>query len=236
MDLVKGYDHGDPALADIAGPTVWDLQEMAYSGRFAELDHLFDNGVTMNALPAGIAAGTAFGVFDSGSKVVTGFVRALAGKNWRGKIVFPSNNKTISEGRNRIRQSPLHPRSPIVPMARFDATLVPSHPLAPHAKSNMVAITYAQPLTRPYLQERLLTVVGLIDIMVAVRGRYGPVFVGKTWLGRYDKNGGFRAAQPDRLFARYFLDFNAAALKEQSDTHWDGSPEELLDPLPHIGN
>src|SRR5215469_5090751 len=54
-----GYDHGDPSL--IAGPgglTVWDLKRMAQEKRFSELDNLFDNGLTMNALPVGLAAGT----------------------------------------------------------------------------------------------------------------------------------------------------------------------------------
>jgi hypothetical protein len=100
----------------------------------------------------------------------------------------------------------------------------------------MVVIAYTQPVTRAYLQERLLTLVGVIDIMVAVRGRYGPVFVGKTWLGKYDRNGAFRATHPAKPAARYFLDFNPAALKEQREMHWDGSREELLDPLPHIDN
>jgi len=37
---------------------------MAQEKRFEELDRLFDNGVTMNALPVGLAAGTAARVFD----------------------------------------------------------------------------------------------------------------------------------------------------------------------------
>jgi hypothetical protein len=32
------------------------------------------------------------------------------------------------------------------------------------------------------------------------------------------------------------LDFNAGALKEQREEHWDGSDEESLCPLPHIDN
>ena len=55
-------------------------------------------------------------------------------------------------------------------------------------------------------------------------------------MGKYDKNGEFTASNPDKLAARYFLDFNEGALKEQSEHHWDGSQEELLDPIPHIDN
>ena len=86
------------------------------------------------------------------------------------------------------------------------------------------------------MQEFLGTKLHVYDVMVAVKGKYGPIFVGKTWLGKYDKNGEFTASNPDKLAARYFLDFNEGALKEQSEHHWDGSTEELLDPIPHIDN
>jgi len=71
---------------------------------------------------------------------------------------------------------------------------------------------------------------------VAVKGKYGPVFIGKTWLGKYDKQGEFTAFNPDKLIAWYFLDFNDGALKEQQEKHWDGSQEELLDPIPLVEN
>src|SRR5262245_49051840 len=56
-----GYDHDDPSLrTGTGGITVWDLKQMAQEKRFSELDKLFDNGLTMNTLPVGLAAGTPF--------------------------------------------------------------------------------------------------------------------------------------------------------------------------------
>src|SRR5262245_27195189 len=60
-ERLRGYDHGDPNLkTGIGGLTVWELKKMAEEERFRELDNLFDNGLTMNALPVGIGAGTPF--------------------------------------------------------------------------------------------------------------------------------------------------------------------------------
>jgi hypothetical protein len=70
----------------------------------------------------------------------------------------------------------------------------------------------------------------------SVKGKYGPVFVGKTWFGKYDDKGEFTAHDPDKIIDYYFLDFNEAAVKEQRQHHLDGSEEELLDPIPHIDN
>jgi len=114
--------------------------------------------------------------------------------------------------------------------------LLDNHSLTPHAKSNLVILSYTDPLTKPYLMEQIVSKVQCYDIMVAVKGKYGPVFVGKTWLGKYDRDGEFTASHPDKLAAWYFLDFNEGALKEQRESHWDGSEEDILDPLPHIEN
>jgi hypothetical protein len=97
-----------------------------------------------------------------------------------------------------------------------------------------VVLNYSDPLTKPYVQELLVTKIRGFDAMVAVRGKYGPVFVGKTWLGKYDKKGEFIASDPDKLAGWYFLDFNTEAVEEQRKSHWDGSEEEILDPIPHI--
>ena len=51
----------------------------------------------------------------------------------------------------------------------------------------------------------------MYDAQVAVRGKYGPIFIGKTWLGKYDKNGEFTAFDPNQTVAWYFLDFNDTA-------------------------
>jgi SAM domain (Sterile alpha motif) len=160
----------------------------------------------------------------------------VEGQNWRGKVFFPSNNKSVSEGRNRIREFLALPRSPIVPMARFDTMLVDSDPLAPDARSNVVVLNYAHPQTRPYWLELVLSKVQVYDVQVAVLGKYGPIFLGKTWLGNYDKDGQFTAFDPGQLIARYFLDFNDGAIKEQREEHWDGSDEEFVDPLIHVEN
>ena len=232
-----GYDHQDPSLkAGPGGLTVWDLRKMAQEKQYDKLDDLFDNGLTMNALPVGMAAGAAVGLFGRENKLIAEWLDIFVEKNWRGKVYFSSNDKTLSQGRNRIKSSLVSSRAPVVPMAKFTTMLLDSHPLAPQAKSNLVILAYADPLTKPYLQEHIAAKVPVYDIMVAVRGKYGPVFVGKTWLGKYDKNGEFTASKPDKLVARYFLDFNEGALTEQRESYWDGSEEEILDPLPHIDN
>jgi len=234
---VKGYDHNDPSLrTGEGGLTVWDLQKMAQEKRYNELDNLFNNGLTMNALPVGLAAGAAARVLDIDTKLIADALDALTGKNWRGKVFFSSNNKRVSQGRNRMKSHLLRPRAPIVPMAKFVTMLLDSHPLAPQAKSNVVILNYADLETRPYLQETILTKVPVYDVQVAVKGKYGPVFIGKTWQGKYDKRGEFTASNPNKLIAWYFIDFNEGALKEQRESHWDGSEEELLDPLPHVDN
>src|SRR5215469_17930311 len=143
-----GYEHDDPSLKTGAGGlTVWILQEMAQKKQFDELDELFNNGLTMNSLPVGLAAGAAARVLDIDSKLIADALDSLTGKNWRGKVFFRSNDKTVSEGRNRIRSSLLRPHTPIVPMAKFDTVLLDSHPLTPEAKSNVVILSYPDPRT-----------------------------------------------------------------------------------------
>src|SRR5215813_15069955 len=133
-----GYEHDDPSLKTGAGGlTVWTLQEMAQKKKFDELDNLFNNGLTMNALPVGLAAGAAARVLDVDTKLIADALDSLTGKNWRGKVFFSSDNKRVSQGRNRIKAHLLLPNSPIVPMAKFDTMLLDSHPLAPQAKSNI---------------------------------------------------------------------------------------------------
>ena len=233
----KRYDHNDPSLkTGEGGLTVWALHEMAQKKQFKELNDLFNNGLNMNSLPVGLAAGAAARVLDIDNKVIADALDSLTGRNWRGKVFFSSNNKRVSKGRNRIRASLLLPNSPIVPMCKFDTMLLDSHPLVPEAKSNVVILSYPDPRTRPYLQELALTKVQVYDIQVAVKGKYGPVFIGKTWLGKYDKQGEFTAFNPGKLIAWYFLDFNEGALKEQQEKHWDGSQEEFLDPIPLVEN
>jgi len=238
QERVKTYDHDDPSLkAGAGGLTVWELKKMAEEGRFTELDDLFDNGLTMNALPVGLAAGAPFPLLvDRTNKLIAECQDALTEKNWRGKVYFSSNDRRVTQGRNRVRKSLMLPHSPIVPMMKFTSKLVDSDPLAPNAKSNLVTLIYSDPLTKPYVQELVALKLQFYDVMVAVKGKYGPVFVGKTWLGKYGPTGTFTATDPNTLVARYFLDFNEGAVKEQRESHWDGSDEDVLDPLPHLDN
>ena len=234
---ITGYNHDDPSLrTGDGGLTIWDLQKMAQEKRLKELNDLFDDGLSMNALPVGVCAGTAARVLDLDVGLIPEWLDWFAEKSWRGKIYFSSNNKRASEGRNRVRSSLVNPASPFIPMCKFQTTLVDSHPLAPRAKSNIVILNYADPLTKPYMLERLVKQIPLIDLMVAVKGKYGPVFIGKTWMGRYDGKGDFTASNPDKLSNWYFLDFNEGALKEQREKHSDGSREEFPDPVPHLNN
>ena len=84
------YDHDDPSLRTGAGGfTVWTLQEMAQKKQFNELNDLFNNGLTMNSLPVGLAAGAAARILDVDNKVIADALDSLTGKNWRGKVFFP---------------------------------------------------------------------------------------------------------------------------------------------------
>jgi hypothetical protein len=232
-----GFDHDDPSLkTGEGGLTVWSLKDMAQAKQFGELNALYNDGLTMNSLPTGLAAGAAARVFDLDNKAIAEALDGVTGKNWRGKVFFYSDNRSVSEGRNRIRSSLVLPNSPIVPMCKFDTMLLDSHPLTPEARSNVVVLSYPDPRTRPYWQEVALTKIHVYDIQVAVKGKYGPVFIGKTWVGHYDKDRNFTASNPDKLIAWYFIDFNEGALDEQKERHWDGSSEELFDPIPHLEN
>src|SRR5262249_15769157 len=194
----KGYNHNDPSLKTGAGGlTVWTLQEMLRAKRFDELENMYNNGLNMNALPVGVAAGAGNAVLETGSplfskilgylsveskylnvdsrKLVADALESFVGRSWRGKIFFSSNNKRVSKGRNRLRESLVLPRSPIVPMAKFDTMLLDSHPLAERATSNLVVLNYADPQTRPYWQELVASKLHAYDVQVAVKGKYGPI-------------------------------------------------------------
>src|SRR5262249_27027614 len=136
-DAIMGFEHDDASLrTGPGGLTVWTLGEMAQRKQFSDLNDLFNNGLTMSALPVSLAAGAAARVLDIDNKLIADALDALTGRNWRGKVFFPSGNKRVSKGRNRIKSSFLLPRAPIVPMAKFDTMLLDRHPLAPDAKSN----------------------------------------------------------------------------------------------------
>src|SRR5215510_16002640 len=104
--MIMGFDPDDPSLrTGDNGLTVWSLQAMAQEKKFKELDELFNNGLSMNVLPVGLAAGAAARVLDIDDKVVADLVDALTGRNWRGKVFFSSDDKRVSKGRNRLKSS-----------------------------------------------------------------------------------------------------------------------------------
>ena len=227
---IRLWSKNDPRMR--AGDlTVWKLKEMAQNGQFDELNVLFNNGYSMDSLPIGYSAGTGARVLGINQALGGQALDSLTGDNWRGKF-FYSQGPRLSHGLNRIREKLFISSSPIVPMAKFTTQLLDSHPLVPDAQSNMVILNYADPKTKPYLQELILTQIQVYDIMVAVPGKFGPIYIGKTWLGSYDKNGSFNAFNSDQLIAWFFLDFNVDALQEQRLNHWDNSNERLVSELP----
>ncbi len=216
-------------------PTIWSLKKMAEDGQLDALNDLFNNhGIHIDRLPVGYAAGTGARVFNPKLSIATQALDGLTGANWRGKMFFPSNNPQISKGLNRIKESLLLPMAPIVPMASFQVEVLDHHSLVPEARTNLIVLNYSKPITKRYWHELLLSQVQVYDIVVAIQGKYGPLLVGKTFLGKYDKNRIFHTDHPDRLTAWFFLDFNPGALKAQQEEHWDGVKEEKLDPLPRV--
>ncbi len=215
--------------------TVWSLKEMAQKKQFDELNDLYNHhSLPLEALPVGYAAGAGTKVFNAKGLILKA-LDAVVGDMWKGKIFFTSENKLVSRGMNRIKALDKH----IVPMANFVTKIVPEHTLVPDVDKgrSIVLLNYAHPAMRddPFIQEELLRKIQVYDLMVAVPGKYGPVFIGKTWLGKYDKKDGeFKAFDKDKLIAWYFLDFNPAALEEQERNHSDGSVEVMMDPIAHV--
>lgn len=214
--------------------TIWSLQALAQSGRLDVLNDLFNNyGLPITQLPTGYAAGTGARVFDLGTPLFAKLLDDLTGANWRGKIFYPSESPVKSMGLNRIKQT-LVLKTAITPMASFVTEIHPKHPLVPDAKSPVVILNYAKPVTKNYWQELALTQIEVYDVMVPVQGKYGPIFIGKTWLGSYAKDRSFRTKDPNQLIAWFFLDFNAEALAVQQREHWDGAKENVVQVLPRM--
>ena len=159
---------------------------------------------------------------------VSEVIERIVGQSWRGKIFFHSPNPLISRGLNRIRKNLAKPNGDISRMGSFVTQVLESHPLAKQVRqgANVMILNYANPVSDmndPL--EKALKKVQVYDLTVAVQGKNGPIFVGKTWLGKYKKNGEFVPKNPDRLIAWFFLDFSQEALAEQKASHWDQSPE-----------
>lgn len=223
----KLWSKDDPEMRS-GDLTVWSLQKMATEKRFDELNALFNNGRSMKSLPTGYSAGAGARVLALGGPAGKA-LDSLTGKNWKGKYFYPKDARQ-SDGLNRIRRVPLIGFSDIVLMGKFTTQLLDSHPLTPDVKSNLVILNYADPVTNKYPVELILTQVQVYDVMVAVPGKYGPIYIGKTWLGKYDKKTkAFTADNKDKLTAWFFLDFSKEAVEIQRSHHWDGSKERWID-------
>ena len=217
--------------------TVWTLQQMAREGRFDKLNYLFNHGMEINHLPVGMAAGTGTRVLNA-SGGVGELLDDLVGENWRGKNFERSGNHHQSTGLNRILAGFPFPNQ-MDHMAHFDTYLEAHNQFAPQATTKVVILSYAHPGTgQPnqsgYLdnrtwQEQLLSTFQVFDVIVPVQGKYGPVYIGRAFLGRYDQNNPdpktkFTTQDPNTPVAWFFLDFNKGALHEQKTEHWPGSP------------
>ena len=211
------WSASDPALK-YGDLTIWKLQEMAQSRQYDDLNKLFNHGLSMERLPVGYAAGRGSRVLNIGGAFGKILV-AITGANWYGKIFYNSADPKNSHGLNRIRQRLGDSDTPIEPMGAFTTQLRDAHELVPEVTSNFVILNYAHPESKnpPNIQEVLIKKIPVYDVMVAVPGKYGPLYVGKTWYGSYDSNGEFHAQNAKKLIAWYFLDYNAGALREQQD-------------------
>lgn len=230
----KEWDASDPLLKDnkklkYGDLTIWKLREMAVAKRDAELDLIFSHGLNMNRLPVGYSAGAGhpFPGFLGGLGPLHVVLNALTSGNWLGKIFMDSGNGNVSKGKNRIYNAY---KFKVMPTASFttymfyptdDQTVFDQPELKKDINSNFVVLNYADPVTGAnYTIEPLLKVIPVFDVMVAVPGLYGPLYVGRTWKGKYDSvTKTFHADDVNDLIARYFLDFNPGALAEQEKNH-----------------
>jgi hypothetical protein len=254
----QAWDANDPTLK-CGDLTVQKLQDMARaaqtSGDFSELNKLFNNGVSLNSLPTGYSAGKGVPFPVAKLNTLNLLLEAITGDHWRGKIFF-AGTATESHGLNRI--SPLRkigaPFRKYRPMAAFKTYLLTpdnlqgvfTQPgLVKDARSSFVALNYALPVTgggdsplekfdvafiEGILARNIPFVSPVFDVMVAVPGKNGPVYVGKTWVGKYDKKKQrtpFTATNPDQLIAYYFLDFNQATVDEQMP-NWNDEVQQDL--------
>src|SRR5262249_53128253 len=86
---IMGYNYDDPSLKTAAdGLTVWTLHDMAQGKQFKELNDLFNNGLTMNSLPVGLAAGAAARVFDIDKKGILGALNFFPREKLWGEGIF----------------------------------------------------------------------------------------------------------------------------------------------------
>lgn len=212
--------------------TIELLQKLAECEEYEILNDLYNNkSVHLDSLPVGYAAGKGAKVFNVNSDLITDVLDMFTGSQWKGKMFFPSQSGRESRGLNRIKQF----LGPVKPMGSFVTKLIDSHAYVPEVQSghSLVLLNYAHPARKKKtpIQERLLEKIQVYDLMVAVPGKYGHVYVGKTWLGRYhSETGEFTANDPSKLIAWYFLDYNKGALEHQAQVS-DFKEEKMQLPL-----
>ena len=231
-------DDSDSLKVGPTGVTTYTLKEMIDNGQEKiVLDYFNNYGVNMISLPAGYAAGTGARIFGLDVDSLTSrLLGILTGKSWYGKFFEGTDECRItSTGANRIWSED---------RVEFVTQIIPKDQLhrytniAVNPRSNVVELNYSD--TRPGYSRsidsrnskqrdplgtvaRLVEKLGIYDLIVAIPGRYGPIWLGRTWRGDYSGQG--PEHRPDfepyfkddsqKQIAWFFLDFNEAALAKQ---------------------
>jgi hypothetical protein len=227
-----------PSADETSNLTVWELQDMSKTeqGRRA-IDEMFEGPGDLDAtvLPTGPAAGAGASVFNINFEPLDTVLKFLVKDNWKGKVFFPSADGQLSMGLNRIanakienglnnpEQSDPNYTVNVDHIASFVTYLQDRGP----GRAKMVILNYSEPRTEKSTWHELLLDkwIEVYDVMVPVKGKYGTIYLGKTWQGHYNpSNHKFTANNPDKLIARFYLDFNPGALAAQHTVdHWNNT-------------
>lgn len=205
----KVYDASDAALRiGEEGITVNDLAAWAKEGREAKLEELFsDYSVSLKCVPQGHSAGTVARVLNIQlGGIASSLLDIIASASWIGKRFDApeANDCRVTSGVNRLFGREF---------VSFVTRLLDRSRIV-GSRSNIVELNYAQP-GRGVIPG-MVKAVGIYDLMVAVPGKHGPLYVGKTWFGKYNKGTEINSFSPHTAQTLwYFLDFNTGALEEQ---------------------
>ncbi|MBI3548989.1 MAG: hypothetical protein HY078_08120 [Elusimicrobia bacterium] len=194
------------------GITINELSALAKEKKFDVLEKLFkEYAVTVACLPHGHSAGAPGGVFVEHVRTgVSGAFTELAGLLWQGKVFSPGAGpecRSESNGENRVSA---------LEYIKFVPRLIGKSSLASTRASNMVELNYSAPGVG--VLPLAVRALGVYDLMAAVPGKYGPLYIGKTWLGRYNKGNApdsFVKYRNSKQVAWFFLDFSEGALNDQ---------------------
>lgn len=225
--------------------TVEFLQNMLTKDKdgVKKANYLFNRSIKIDRIPEGYSAGRGARVFGTEIEIFNQFLNTLVKLSWKGKIFFtPTEEGNLSMGLNRIRAAG---KSVYVPMASFVTKLVDHHEFVEDFKGqSLVILNYAHPLTeKKYIHESILNKnLEVYDLMAPIKGKYGTIFIGKTWAGKYDKvTSKFTPKDKNNLTAWFFLDFNPQALADQdaefeasNKTSYNPSTEKIMNPIPRF--